>query len=81
MKLHLTAESERGKPITKSGNEYLDLKIIDDNREQIARLRIYPKQDDIGDFMDIIFDWADHVYVNGKHGLDAEIVNKKQAEV
>lgn len=73
MKLHLTAESERGKQVTKTGNEYLDLIIRDDNREQIARLRVYKKKDDVGEFTDIIFNWAEHVYVNGQHGESAYV--------
>ena len=41
MKLHLTAQSERGKPVTKSGNEYLDVEITID-RIPVAILRVNP---------------------------------------
>lgn len=36
MKLHLTATSERGKPVTKSGNEYIKIEIKNEKREVIA---------------------------------------------
>lgn len=36
MQLHLTATSERGKPVTKSGNEYIEVKILNENRDTIA---------------------------------------------
>lgn len=80
MKIHVSAESERGKTVAKSGNEFLDLKVIDENRVQIARLRIYPKKDAVGEYMDMVFDWAEHVYINGQHGLDAKIVTKEDSE-
>lgn len=34
MKLHLTATSERGKPVTKSGNDALYMVILNENRER-----------------------------------------------
>jgi len=40
MKLFLTAKSERGKPITKSGNEYLKVDIIDEGRQPIITLHL-----------------------------------------
>lgn len=40
MKLFLTATSERGKPVTKSGNDYINMEIIDENREKIADITI-----------------------------------------
>ncbi len=42
MKLHLTASSERGKEVTKSGNNYLALEITNDKRETIADIVFYP---------------------------------------
>lgn len=38
MNLHLTAISERGKPVTKSGNDYIDITINDENREAVGRI-------------------------------------------
>jgi len=35
MKLHLTATSERGKPITKSGNDWLKIEVVNEDREII----------------------------------------------
>lgn len=40
MKLHLTATSERGKPVTKSGNEYLRIEIRNDKRELTALITL-----------------------------------------
>ncbi len=40
MKLHLTATSERGKPITKSGNDYLELEVKGENKQNILELNI-----------------------------------------
>lgn len=40
MKLHLTATSERGKAITKSGNEYIELELKDENRQVIATIKV-----------------------------------------
>lgn len=75
MKLYATTTSERASK-GQGGNDYLDIVVKDDNQEQIARLRVYPKKDDVGEFTDIIFDWAEHVYINGQHGLDAQIITK-----
>ena len=36
MKLFTTITSERGKPVTKSGNEYVEVKILNENRDTIA---------------------------------------------
>lgn len=40
MKLFLTATSERGKPITKSGNEYLICEILSEDRRKLITLHI-----------------------------------------
>lgn len=49
MKLHLTATSERGKPVTKSGNDYLDLDIRGENRNKIAKICITVEKQDATD--------------------------------
>lgn len=36
MKLHTTISSERGKPVTKSGNEYLKIEIVNEKRQRIG---------------------------------------------
>jgi hypothetical protein len=38
MKLFLTATSERGKPVTKSGNEYIEILLSDEKRKSIVKL-------------------------------------------
>jgi hypothetical protein len=35
MKMFMTATSERGKPITKSGNDWLKIEVIDEDRQVI----------------------------------------------
>ncbi len=40
MKLYLTATSERGKPVTKSGNDYIKIEIYNKNQEVCAILCI-----------------------------------------
>lgn len=39
MKLHLEAVSERGKPVTKSGNNYLEIKITTE-REEACTIKV-----------------------------------------
>ena len=40
MLLHTTITSERGKPVTKSGNEYINVSILNDKREEIFNLTL-----------------------------------------
>ncbi len=40
MKLFTTITSERGKPVTKSGNEHISVHVIDENRKVIAHIKI-----------------------------------------
>lgn len=47
MKLHLTATSERGKPVTKSGNEHVKIDIQDDTRDIIGKVGISHKGEKI----------------------------------
>lgn len=42
MKLGATITSERGKPITKTGNENLEIKISGENKETLLEIRIIP---------------------------------------
>lgn len=37
MKLFLTAKSERGKPITKSGNDWLEIEVLNEKRQVIFK--------------------------------------------
>lgn len=62
MKLGATITSERGRPVTKTGNEYMTIAISDDNREVIAILHVYPYRDDVGDGYKADITFADHVY-------------------
>ena len=45
MKLFLEANSERGKTITKSGNEFLEIIITDEERKNVCKLNVYYKID------------------------------------
>lgn len=38
MKLYATMTSERGKPVSKSGNEYLQIDILDEDRQSLFTL-------------------------------------------
>jgi hypothetical protein len=51
MKLQLTATSERGKSIIKTGNDYLKLEVRDENREVISTIRFDIKKDDLGELI------------------------------
>lgn len=42
MKLYATTTSERGKPATKGGNEYIDIIITDVNRKELYNISIIP---------------------------------------
>lgn len=50
MKIHLTAQSERGKPVTKSGNDELRVVIRGEDREVLATLLIIDDSEDTGDY-------------------------------
>lgn len=45
MKLHLTATSERGKPVSKSGNDFVEVSIMDENRQKIVKLLVAIDED------------------------------------
>lgn len=47
MKLHLTAQSERGKEVTKSANDYLSIEIHNSNRNAIYSIEIENRDDEI----------------------------------
>ena len=40
MKLHTTITSERGKPVTKSGNEYIEIIVQGENHTNILELKL-----------------------------------------
>ena len=40
MKLYAPTTSERGKPVTKSGNEYLICEVLDENQSKLITLQI-----------------------------------------
>ena len=42
MRLHLTATSERGKPVTKSGNSVIDIEVLNENREVVLDITLQP---------------------------------------
>lgn len=43
MKLYATIESERGKPVSKSGNDYLAIELRGDNRRLLGHITITPR--------------------------------------
>lgn len=45
MLIHATTTSERGKPTYKSGNEYLEIEIKNENRQNILELKIQRNED------------------------------------
>lgn len=75
MKLYATTTSERAEK-GQGGNEYLQIKVLDDNKKSVILLSIKPKNDSIGELIDVRISWAEHIYINGHHGLDAEITTK-----
>lgn len=79
MKLYATITSERASK-GQGGNKYLDVIIKDDNKEDIIRLSIIPFKDDVGDGITATIWWAEHIYINGEHGLDAEITTKSKSQ-
>jgi len=44
MKLYTTIASERGKTVSKSGNEYLEIEIYNETREKVAEIKITPEK-------------------------------------
>lgn len=40
MKLFATIQSERGKPVTKSGNEHINISILNEERKEIINLNV-----------------------------------------
>ena len=42
MRLFLEAQSERGKPVTKSGNEWIHITILDEKRLVLADIALKP---------------------------------------
>ena len=44
MKLYATTTSERGKTVSKSGNEYLEIEIYNEKREKVAEIKITPEK-------------------------------------
>lgn len=69
MKLYATVRSERASK-GQGGNEFLDIIVLDDNREEVMRTRIEPFSDSIGDGLRANTRWAEHVYVNDKQALE-----------
>lgn len=65
MKLFLEAQSERGKTISKGGQEYIKLNIRDDNKEVIAKIEFRMINDSVGE--GIVYDtWFDERLMNAK---------------
>jgi hypothetical protein len=75
MKLYATTTSERASK-SQGGNKYLDIRIKDENKQEILTVSIAPYTDSIGDGVTAKIYWAEHIYINGHHGLDAEITTK-----
>lgn len=62
MKLYAAITSERGKPVDKSGNEYINVSIKDENRETISELVLQRSTDGLGDIIYYRTWFADRLY-------------------
>lgn len=62
MKLFLTATSERGKPVTKSGNDFVAIEVMDSNHDIIGRIRFTVATDSQGDITRVYYNFADYIY-------------------
>lgn len=40
MKLGVTVSSERGKPVTKTGNDFIDISLLDEHGRNIIKMRL-----------------------------------------
>lgn len=76
MKLGATITSERGKPVTKTGNEYINISITDDNNEVIGEVVLQRSTDGLGDiiyqrtwFREGIYTWNEKKNGSLKHGI------------
>jgi hypothetical protein len=76
MKLYGTITSERASK-GQGGNEYLKIDLTDSNGDFLGKIHIHLRNDTIGDITYADIDFAEYVYVNGHHWLDAEINAKK----
>ena len=47
MKLHAKITSERGKPVTKSGNEYLEVLVNNEQRENVYMFTVEKRENEI----------------------------------
>lgn len=71
--MFMSAQSERGKVVTKAGNEYIHVYINDDNGEMLADIKLHIKKDSLGDIIYADIDFAPRIYVNKKLWIDSEV--------
>ncbi len=81
MKLYLTATSERGKPVTKSGNEEINITLTNDRRQKfdisfkgdsLKVMRYYDASVETIDYMPCHHDWDNYgkCTICGKWNVD-----------
>ena len=46
MKLYATISSERGKTVSKSGDEYLEIEVYNETRKKVVEIKITPEKMD-----------------------------------
>lgn len=73
MKLHLEATSERGKPVTKSGNNYLEMKILVDDklREEACTIKVLAEK-----FEGVEFFYIDYYEKDAETGVNILTLEK-----
>lgn len=84
MRLGATITSERGKPVTKTGNEYLEIIITNERGEQELRLDITRDEDGfIADVLDYSTGEVVRVKENGspKHGKTCAVCGQASDDI
>lgn len=83
MKLYATIETEKLingeiKTVTKhqGSNTCIEINIQGEDGEFLGLFRMKKTRDSVGDLWYATIDFAEYVYVNGKHWLDAEVQDK-----
>jgi hypothetical protein len=61
---------------TEQGEQFINIKIVDSSGEVIFDLKFKDTFDGTGGLLKADIDFADFVYVNGHHWLDAEVKDR-----
>ena len=78
MKLYATITSERASK--GQGGKELDIDIMRELGEVMGHIRVEIDKDAIGDIYKVSIDFAEDVYVNGHHWLDAEVREREYSK-